>query len=319
MQKRAALRALAVGEEQLLAVTHDLRVALRVLERLVVARLPRHATILRDVDLTSAAVPARVDHPRAVGELDDLALVALLDGLAISLPRLAVVGRTEERVAVAHVYERVEKRAVLRLDAGAGGDEDESAGVVSLAERPLGEGDVLRDVARLRPRLAVVGRLLHVEAIDIPPAVGSVGVLPVPDVVEKEDLLCLGIDNERGIAAAPFVGIGPRPGPCRLARRPRLAAVGRPAADDVDWLERVEVADVVPARVAHGHEVAVRRGAECRDAIDGDSFFPVFPKHGLLACEANRRYRQSSHKGNLFHVVILSSFFFLRSSFSLAV
>ena len=226
MQKRAALRALAVGEEKLLAVTHDLRVALRVLERLVVARLPRHATILRDVDLTSAAVPARVDHPRAVGELDDLALVALLDGLAISLPRLAVVGRTEERVAVAHVYERVEKRAVLRLDAGAGGDEDEASLVVPLAERPLGEGDVLRDVARLRPRLAVVGRLLHVEAIDVPPAIGTVGVLPVPDVVEKEDLLCFGIDDERGIAAAPFVGVGPRPGPCRLARRPRLAAVG---------------------------------------------------------------------------------------------
>ena len=183
-------------------------------------------------------------------------------------------------------------------------DEDESAGVVSLAERPLGEGDVLRDVARLRPRLAVVGRLLHVEAIDVPPAVGAVGVLPVPDVVEKEDLLRLGIDDERGIAAAPLVCVRPRPGPCRLARRPRLAAVGRPAADDVDRLECVEVADVVPARVAHGHEVAVRRGAESRDAIDGDSFFPILPQRGLFVCrERGTHCCYSCNHCNLHHLV----------------
>ena len=36
-----------------------------------------------------------------------------------------MVGRAEERVAVVHMHERMQQRAVLRLDAGAGGDEDE--------------------------------------------------------------------------------------------------------------------------------------------------------------------------------------------------
>ena len=219
--------------------------------------------------LPPAAAPARVDHPRAVGKLDDLALVAVLGRLAERLPRLAVVFRAEERIAVAHVDDRVEERAVLRLHAGAGRHEDEAARVVSLAERPLGERDVLRDVAGLRPRLAVVGGLLHVEPVYVAPPVGAVGVLPVPDIVEKEYLLRLRVDDERRVAAAPLVAVGPRPVPGRRAFRPRAPAVRRAAAYDVDRLERVQVAAVEAPCVAHYDKVAVGRGAEGGNAVDG--------------------------------------------------
>ena len=149
------------------------------------------------MNLPAAAAPARVDHPRAVGKLDDLALVAVLHRLAERLPRLAVVGR-----------------------------------------------------------------LLHVEPVDVAPPVGAVGVFPVPDVVEKEYLLRLRVDDERRVAAAPLVAVGPRPVPRRRAVRPRAAAVRRTAAYDVDRLERVQVAAVEAPCVAHYDKVAVGRGAE---------------------------------------------------------
>jgi hypothetical protein len=71
------------------------------------------------VYLAAAAAPARIDHPRAVLQLNNLAFVALLDRLAESLPGLAVIVGTEKRIPVADMNDRVKKRAVLGLNSGA--------------------------------------------------------------------------------------------------------------------------------------------------------------------------------------------------------
>ena len=130
-----------------------------------------------------------------------------------------MVIRAEERVAVVHVYDRVEKRAVLCLDARAGRDEDEPALPVGLSERPFGKGDVARDVARLGPRLAVVGRLLNVELEH------AVLFLRLPHVVEEKYFLRVRVDDERGVRSRPVLVVVPRPLPGKGRLGPRLAAV----------------------------------------------------------------------------------------------
>ena len=215
------------------------------------------------MDLPPAAAPARVDHPRAVRKLHDLALVAVLDGLAEGLPRLAVVVRPEERVAVVHVDDRVEKSAVLRLDARAGRDEDKPAFPVALPERPFRKGDVLRDVAGLRPCPAVVGRLLHVELKD------AVPLLRLPDVVEQEYLFRLRVDYERGVRPRPVLVLRPLPLPREDRLRPRNAAVRRATNGDVYRLRVIEVTATLVPRVANRDEVAVWRGAERGNPVYG--------------------------------------------------
>lgn len=166
--KIVAAAGLAVRKKKnALAVTHDLGVALGIGQIVVVMRSPHHAAVFRNVYLTSAAAPARIDHPRAVSQFDDLALVALLDRLTESLPRLAVVIGIKKRIPVADMDDRVKKRSVLRLNTRAGRKKDESALVPGHPERPFGKRYIGGNIAGPGPCSAVVERFLDIKTVNV--------------------------------------------------------------------------------------------------------------------------------------------------------